>query len=61
MGKETTAEISLHNYYGMKVYTTKINHQRMEKINISDLPGGIYVVVISTNTEKIIRKIVKTL
>jgi PKD repeat protein len=59
-GDETTAEISLHNYYGMTVYTTKIYHQKMEKIDISDLPGGIYVVVISTNAEKIIRKIVKT-
>jgi hypothetical protein len=60
IGYETTAEISLHNYYGMKVHNTKIYHQKMEKIDISDLPGGIYIVVISTNTEKIIRKIVKT-
>lgn len=58
-GKQVTAEISMHNYFGAIVYNETIHEQTTKKINISDMPMGMYIVAINCEGERIVRKIVK--
>ena len=63
MGKTTTADIILMNSHGNQVIETRCVEQNKKEINISHMPGGMYVIVIVMKTETQIqiikRKIIK--
>lgn len=52
----TKYEVEIYNVYGEKVYeTSNLNHQTSNKINLSNSPGGIYLIKIRAG-EKIYTK-----
>ena len=63
MGKTKTADITLMNFQGNQVLESRCVEQNKKEINISHVPGGIYVVVIVMKTQTQIqiikRKIIK--
>ena len=59
MGLETTAEIMVLNFQGNKVLSTSCNYKTIANIDISNLPHGMYVVVIKTQMEVVTKRLVK--
>ncbi len=59
MGAETTAEIMVLNFLGNKVLQTQCTNQIKADFDISNLPHGMYVVVIKTQLQVITKRIVK--
>lgn len=60
VGDKINAKISMHNYFGVNVYSTEVFDQTMERVNISDLPEGVYIIIIEHNSKMIFSKVVKT-
>lgn len=59
VGKETSAEIVLLNFQGQQLLIQQCKEQLSKDIDISYLPGGMYIVVIKTNEKIVTRKIIK--
>ncbi len=56
---ETTADIMLMNLHGNSVYETRCENENKKSIDISHLPGGMYIIVIKSNNQIFTKKIIK--
>lgn len=59
MGKITTADILLLNFQGQQLMEQQCKEQLKKDIDISHLPGGMYIIVIKTEEKIVTRKIIK--
>ncbi len=59
MGTKTTAEIRLLNFHGKQLTEKRCKNQLRQEIDIGHLPGGMYVIIIKTQSELITKKIIK--
>ena len=59
MGVETTADIMVLNFQGGKVLSTSCNNSTTANIDISNMPQGMYVIVIKTQLGVVTKRLVK--
>lgn len=55
-----SADIYVMNFQGQQVYKTTSQNQLTKSINISNLPRGIYLIVIKSNNQIISRRVIKS-
>jgi hypothetical protein len=59
MGKMTNAGVAIYNFQGNLVRTIGCSDKTQLVLKINDLPAGIYIAIIKTNTEIIKKKVIK--
>ena len=59
MGRNTTADIILMNFQGNRVLETRCEDQNKKVIDIGHVPGGMYMIVIKSQSQIITKKIIK--
>jgi hypothetical protein len=53
--------LEVYNEIGNKVYSAEVvNKNSVQKIDISSLPAGVYYVKVSTATEPLFKKLIKS-
>ncbi len=60
MGKAVSAEIQVLNLQGRQVFQTEFDNQIKANIDISHLPGGMYIIVIKSQMSVVTERVIKT-
>ena len=59
MGRTTTADIIVMNFQGNRVLETRCEDQKKKVIDIGYMPGGMYMILIKSESQIITEKIIK--